>query len=277
MRGTIRDMARLYTCGNTVVVTHGNGPQVGSELEKNELASRKVPELPLYYLTAETQSVMGSAIEIALRSALPARQSKGVCTVLSHTLVNPKDPLFKRPTKPIGPFMTHAELKAELALRAFDYYERGGMYRRIVPSPKPIRVLEAEIIKQLSKSRIVICGGGGGIPLIKKGPKYIGADAVIDKDLTTALIANEIGAEKMVILTDSEYLYSDYGHRSGPISHITLKALKMLANRLEEGTMKPKVWACINFIEHGGKEAYIGNVYELGRIMKRLTGTRITR
>lgn len=173
--------------------------------------------------------------------------------------------------------MTHRELKAELAQRPFEYYEKGGKYRRIVPSPEPVRVLEAEIIKQLSKSRIVICGGGGGIPLIKKGNRYKGVDAVIDKDLTTALIASEIGAEKMVILTDSEYLYSDYEHRRGPISHISLKALKMLASRLEEGTMKPKVRACINFIEHGGKEAYIGNVYELGRIMRHQTGTRITR
>lgn len=275
MGETIKTIAKLYSNGNNVVVTHGNGPQVGSELERNELASRRIPELPLFYLTAETQSVMGSTIEMALRSMLPRSKGSKVCTLISHVLVDATAKNPGKPTKPIGPFMRKAELKFELKQDSFKYFKKGNKYRRLASSPQPLEVLESSVIKLLSKDNLVICGGGGGIPLVGKANSYVGIDAVIDKDLTTALIAIEIRAQKMVILTDTDYLYPDATAKGMAIKEINLKAAKMLVNRLEEGTIKPKLKACINFLEHGGKEAYIGNVYRLGQIMSRESGTRI--
>ena len=274
IRRVAREIAKLYLRHHRIVVTHGNGPQVGRELERNELAAKVIPELPLYYLTAETESVIGSAISTALCEELILFKKKPeVCTVISHVIVDQRG---RAPRKPVGPFLTMAELKAELKRGGFDYIRKGRKYRRVVPSPRPMLLLESDMINFLCTSGIVVAGGGGGIPMTTRGGRYRGVDAVIDKDLTSALLAIDIRADRLVILTDTDYLYtSASGGR--PIKRISASALSGMLDSLEEGTMKPKAQACINFIRGGGKAAYIGNLYKLKEILNGESGTKITK
>ena len=272
IRKVAREIAKLYYRGEKIVLTHGNGPQVGRELERNEIAAKLVPELPLYYLTAETESVIGSMISIALTEELILLHKKPeICTVISHAIVEQGS---KAEMKPIGPVLSEAQLKAELKRGAFKYIRKGIKYRRIVPSPKPIKVLESDMIKILSGKGIVIAGGGGGVPMISQGKQYRGMGAVIDKDLTSAILATDISADKLVILTDTDYLYSPSGK---PIKSARAAVVAKMLGSLEEGTIRPKVQACINFIHKGGKAAYIGNLYKLREILNEESGTKITK
>lgn len=273
IRRVAREIAKLYLKGEQVVVTHGNGPQVGRELQRNEIAAKSVPELPLYYLTAETESVIGSMISTALSEEfLSMGERPEICTVISHVIVeNTKHP----PMKPIGPLLGRSELKAELARGRFKYITKGSRYRRIVPSPKPLRILESDMIKALLGRGIVIAGGGGGVPMLMKGRNYRGVDAVVDKDLTSSILARDIKADRLVILTDTDYLYSVNGHRA--IKSIHAASLKAMVGSLEEGTIRPKVQACIDFVKGGGREAFIGSLYKLSDILAGKSGTRITK
>ena len=273
IRKVAREIAKLYSKGHQIVVTHGNGPQVGRELERNEIAAKQVPELPLYYLTAETESVIGSMISTALsEEMIRLGITPEICTVISHVVVKGER---KPQMKPIGPLLTKSGLKAELKRTRFKYITIGSKYRRIVPSPKPISVMESDMIKALYGKGIVISGGGGGVPLTKRNGIYTGVNAVIDKDLTSSLLAAAIGAEKLVILTDTEYLYSV--DRAMRIKSIKTSTLTKMVSSLEEGTIRPKVQACIDFIEDGGKTAYIGNLYKLSDILNERSGTKITK
>ncbi len=272
IRRVAREIARLYLKRHRIVVTHGNGPQVGRELERNELAAKAIPELPLYYLTAETESVIGSAISTALSEELLLLKRKPeVCTVISHVLVEQKG---RAPRKPVGPFLNASELRSELRRGRFEYIRKGDRYRRVVPSPRPLVLLEADMIRFLSASGIVVAGGGGGIPMVSRSGRYRGVEAVIDKDLTSAILANGIGADKLVILTDTDYLYTS-AEGGRPIQKITVSALSRMLGSLEEGTMRPKVQACIDFIRGGGRAAYIGNLYKLKEILNEESGTKI--
>jgi carbamate kinase len=273
IRKVAREIARLYLKGERIVVTHGNGPQVGRELERNEIAAKMVPELPLYYLTAETESVIGSMISIALSEELIMLGKKPeICTVISHVIVEQnKNPQMK----PIGPLLSRSELDSELRRGSFKYIKAGIKYRRVVPSPKPTRILESDMIKVLYGKGIVIGGGGGGVPMRMIGRTYRGVDAVIDKDFTSSILANDIGADKLVILTDTDCLYSRKGGRA--IRSIRAGALARIVSSLEEGTIRPKAQACIDFIKGGGKAAYIGNLYKLPEILGGKSGTRITK
>ena len=241
------------------VLTHGNGPQVGNELLRNFYAQGRVPRLPLSILNAETQAFIGSMIELALNKELKRLGSrKTVSTVITHVAVNRNDKAFSNPTKPVGPFYTEKELERQLKIERFKYVRTGGSYRRVVASPKPLEILEINTIRRLLKDGYgVICCGGGGVPVFKSKGRYTGADAVIDKDRTTALLASKIGAKKMIILTDVDYVHDD---RKKPIHKIKAKELKKTIGDFEQGTMRPKLEACISFIENGGKVARIGNL-----------------
>jgi len=272
-----RSIARI--CRNLdyrIILTHGNGSQVGNEIMRNEHAKKYVPKLPLYVINAETQALIGTMLETSLRNNLTKMKvSREVCMVLAHVIVNEKDPAFKRPTKPIGPFYTERELKEELALYKFSYINSSNGYRMVVASPKPERILEEKAIAAETGKNLVITCGGGGIPVVKRNGLLYCVDAVIDKDLTTQLLSSSIKAEKMVILTNAEYLYEDFEKRKGVIKEIKAKDLRKISKRFEEGTIKPKIDACISFIENGGKEAYIGNVFKLELILQGKSGTRI--
>ena len=272
-----KDIAKL--CKNSsyrIVITHGNGSQVGDEMLRNEHAKKYVPKLPLYVLNAETQALIGTVIETALRNNLALLGVKrDVCVILAHVLVDKNDKAFKKPTKQVGPFYSKKELDSELKLDKFNYIKSGSEYRKVVASPKPKGILEVGTIQAEFKKKIVVTCGGGGVPTIKKGKELAGINAVIDKDLTTQLLANSIKAETLVILTNAEYIYSDYKRKKGKIKEVSAKTLKGNMDKFEEGTIKPKVQACINFIENGGKEAYIGNVYKLDQILSGTSGTKI--
>lgn len=273
-----RSIAELYSSQRRIIVTHGNGPQVGEELERSELAMKRIPKMPLYYLTAETQAVIGSEIETSLVREL-ARMGKrtDVSTVISHVVVNPKDKDFKNPTKPIGPFLSKEQLDEEMGSGKFLYIDTPSGYRRVVASPKPHRIVEFDAINNLSKMGIVIACGGGGIPVIDEDNRYKGVNAVIDKDLTTALLASSIKADKMVILTDADQLYMDYKRKRGAVKWIHVPEIQIILDSFEEGTIRPKIEACIEYLSAGGKEAYIGNVYELREIIRGKAGTKILR
>ncbi|MGC8652243.1 MAG: carbamate kinase [Candidatus Micrarchaeia archaeon] len=272
--GSIRTIARGIAALSRryrIVLTHGNGTQVGDELLKN--ISSKIEPLPLYLLNAETQGSVGSVLETALNNAKP---KVGFCTILTHALVDRHDSAFRKPSKPIGPFYTRGKMLAELRKERFDYVIERGMYRRVVPSPKPVGILEIDKIRRMLSNFNVICGGGGGIPVYMEKGMYAGIDAVIDKDYTTALIASLVGAKKMVILTNTDYVYRDINDRRSGIAHSSAKTMKALLGSLEEGSIRPKVDACIRFLESGGESAHIGSIYKLVEVVRGRSGTTIT-
>jgi len=255
-----------------VIITHGNGSQIGDELMRNEHAKKFIPKHPLYILNAETQAQIGSILETSLRNK---GIKQDISVILSHVLVEKNDKAFKTPTKQIGPFYTKEELGKELKLDRFDYKKIGNKYRMVVASPKPKEILEIYSIKEAGKRGIVIACGGGGIPTIKENGQYKNVNAVIDKDLTSQLLANSVKADKLVILTNADYVYSDYKNKKGKIKKISAKILKRNLDKFEDGTMKPKIEACVNFIENGGKSAYIGNIHQLEKILTEASGTKI--
>ena len=262
-----------------LVITHGNGPQVGDELLRNEIGKKTIPKLPLFSVNAETQAFIGSMIEVALRNSfVKFGVHKDIAVVLTHMVVDREDPAFRKPTKPIGPFYTKSRLKEELKLEKFDYVVEKGMYRRVVASPFPKQVLEIDSISRLVEGgKVVIAGGGGGVPLYHEGSKLIGVNAVIDKDYEARLIANSINASEMIILTDVDYVYSDFPNSKRAIRSVKAEYIKKILGRFEAGTMYPKIRACVDFIENGGKGACIGNLSRLGEIIEGTSGTRITR
>jgi carbamate kinase len=258
-----------------IIITHGNGSQVGDELVRNERAKSFVPKMPLYLLNAETQASIGSMLETSLMNSLNALGvRREVSVIFSHVLVDRNDPAFKKPTKPVGPLYTGKELREELKIDKFHYIKVGSRYRRVVASPRPKRILELKSIEECSKSGIVIACGGGGIPVVEKDGGIYGVNAVIDKDLATQLLASSLNASRMVILTNVDYVYSNSKDHA-VIKRIAAKDLKNGISGFEDGTIRPKLEACVNFIENGGKDAVIGNVFKLGMIMQNRSGTHI--
>jgi len=258
-----------------IIITHGNGSQVGDELVRNERAKSFVPKMPLYLLNAETQASIGSMLETSLMNSLNVLGvRKSVSVIFSHVLVDRNDPAFKKPTKPVGPLYTGKELREELKIDKFHYIKVGSRYRRVVASPKPKRILELKSIEECSKGGIVIACGGGGIPVVDRNGGIYGVNAVIDKDRATQLLASSLNASRMVILTNVDYVYSSSKNHVA-IKRISAKELKSRIGEFEDGTIRPKLEACVNFIENGGKGAVIGNVFKLGSIMQNRSGTHI--
>ncbi len=268
-KGTARAIARLSK-EYRILLTHGNGTQVGDELLKN---MGSIEPLPLYLLNAETQASIGSMLETALNSEKPARP---FCTIVTHVFVDKHDPAFSNPTKPIGPFYTKAQLEKALKREKFSYIEERKMFRRVVPSPMPRGILEIKQIMHLLKRFNVICGGGGGVPVYREHSSYMGANAVIDKDYATQLIANIIGAKRMIILTNTDYVYRNFEDKSTFIRKAKKEYMKNILGNLEEGTIKPKVDACIKFIENGGRIAQIGSINKINEVIAKKSGTIIT-
>ncbi len=248
-----------------IVLTHGNGPQVGDEFLRNEYSRKAVPPLPLHMLTAETQATVGAMLQRCLMHEFSRMHvNMKVYVVVTHAQVDKKDPAFGHATKPIGPFYNKSELKNEMALGKFDYVRERGGYRRAVASPRPIRILEIDAIKKLASSdSVVIAGGGGGIPVLKSRSGYVGIDAVIDKDYTSQVIANALDVDFLSILTEPRYVYADFPKNMSPIKNVDLSFSMPDIKVMEEGTIRPKVEACVRFIRKGGKKACIGNIKEL--------------
>jgi carbamate kinase len=277
---TARSLSPLLKRDDTsIVITHGNGPQVGNELLRNEFAKEEMPRLPMHVLIAETQAFIGTMLELALKQELIRIGSRReVVALLTHVCVDSKDGAFEKPAKPIGPFYTRMQLETELRREPFSFIKRRGRYRRVVASPEPLKIMEIGAVRTLIKrNAIVIAAGGGGIPVIEERGSYRGIDAVIDKDLTTQLLASSLKADTLAILTNFDRVYRDYGNRREPISRIRIGELGAIVDCFEEGTMQPKLRACMRFIENGGRAAYIGNLFRLEAMLAGTSGTEIVR
>ena len=258
-----------------VVVTHGNGPQVGNELVRHERAADEVPPLPLYLAVAQTQAEIGALIATELRPLA----GRPVACVLTHVHVDPADEAFDRPTKPVGPFYTeeHAgELERERGWTVAQDAGRG--FRRLVPSPQPIEIVELEAVDALLRSgTLVIACGGGGIPVVDRAGALRGVDAVIDKDRASALLARGLGAKRLVVLTDVPAVLREFGTpREEEVRRLSAAEAQALVPELAEGSMGPKVQACVEFVRATGGEAVITSSAALGDALAGRAGTRIS-
>ncbi len=258
--------------GNEVAIVHGNGPQVGL-LALEADAYRAVPPYPLDVLGAESQGMIGYVIAQELRNARPDRP---VAALLTQTLIDPDDPVFGRPTKPIGPVYSKKDV-AELAkANGWSFAPDGDAMRRVVASPKPIGIVELPVIEQLVASRaIAICCGGGGIPVYQTWSGELeGAEAVVDKDFAAALLAQKLDAEKLIILTDVDGVYIDWGKAKQRLIRETC-ADYLASLCFSEGSMGPKVQAAAQFVKATGRTAVIGSLDEVDAVMAGQSGTLI--
>lgn len=283
VKKTCANIADLIERGYKVVLTHGNGPQVGATMLRHEAAKNIVPPFPLDACGAETQGFIGYMMQQALRNELKARGvDKFVVSLVTRVIVDKHDTAFQHPTKPIGPFYSKEEAdkikeqKPELVIKE----DAGRGYRRVVPSPDPKIIAERYAIRALVDAGfVVVACGGGGIPIIEQNGEAMGVEAVIDKDLGGQRLATLIGAHIFVILTDVEGAYIDYGKPNQQlIREITSGKLRNYAKegQFKEGSMAPKVEAAIRFVESGGERAIITSLGNLIEGLDNKTGTQVT-
>lgn len=277
-------MAQIVHRGYDLVIVHGNGPQVGNILIQMEEAVNKVPPFSLDVCVAISEGSMGYMLERSLRNQFRKRSlKKEVATLISQVTVDPRDPAFENPSKPIGPFFTAYRAAVLRKEKRWPMVEDSGRgYRRVVPSPLPQRIINMEIVKTLvNEGACVIAAGGGGIPAYYDGHDNIkGVEAVIDKDYTSSLIASELKADLFVILTNVEQVAINFGKKTQKnLARVRLKELRRYQEKghFPPGSMGPKIKAAIDFIENGGKEVVVTSPRELIRAIKGQTGTHIVR
>ncbi len=276
-------IADLVAAGTEVMLTHGNGPQVGNLLVKNELAASVVPPVPLDWCVAQTQGTIGFMLINALERALAARGAqRPVAALVTRTLVDSSDPGFTRPTKPIGRYLTAAEAQV-LIEHGQLWQDRGSRgWRRLVASPEPREVLDAPAAQALlAAGYVVAASGGGGIPVVREPDGALrGVEAVIDKDLSAALLAHAIGANLLVIATDVAAVVLGWGSdHAEPLGAVTVAELREHAAHGEfaEGSMAPKVEAACRFVEAGGDRAVITSLDRIVDAVAGVAGTEVTR
>ncbi|MCA9959041.1 MAG: carbamate kinase [Anaerolineales bacterium] len=285
VRETCRHLADMVENGWTLVVTHGNGPQVGYILRRNELAAHEVHATPLDVIGADTQGSIGYMLQQALRNELNSRGiNKPVVSVVTQVLVDREDPGFEHPTKPIGGFLSEEDARKFEADGWQVVEDAGRGWRRVVASPIPLEVVEQDAIQTLTNAgNIVIAVGGGGIPVVQnqKGElrELSGVYAVIDKDRASALLAQQIGADLLLISTAVEKVALNFGKPEEKwLDHMTLaEAKEYLAEgtHFAKGSMAPKIEAVVNFLEAGGKQALITDPANIARALHGETGTFI--
>ncbi len=254
-----------------LVITHGNGPQVGNELLRQERAADEAPPLPLWLAVAQTQAEIGALMAAELR---PVLNGKEPACILTHVRVAADDPAFDRPTKPIGPFYAAKQAQAlerERGWLLVSDANRG--YRRVVPSPEPLEIVELEVIRRLAETGVVaIACGGGGIPVVRRGGRLAGVDAVIDKDRASALLARGLEADRLLILTEVAAVYRNFGEPGQEeLLELSASDAESLLPQLPEGSMRPKVESALAF----GGETLITNFDALGSALAGHAGTRI--
>lgn len=278
-------IAKLKEAGNDVVITHGNGPQVGFILLRSEIAAKytNIHTVPLDACGADTQGAIGYAVQRAMYNI--SKESGGdlkAVTVVTQVLVDKNDPAFKNPTKPIGPFYTKEEAEEKKKLGWNIVEDAGRGYRRVVPSPIPRKIIEKDAVEQLlAAGFIVVSVGGGGIPVIENDKGELeGIAAVIDKDYASSLLARNINADVFIISTAVEKVYLNFGKpEQKPLDNITVAdAKKYLAEgHFAKGSMEPKIKAVIEYLENGGKKAIITDPPNIMRAINGETGTTIHR
>jgi carbamate kinase len=257
-----------------VVITHGNGPQVGNELLRQERAADEVPPLPLYLAVAQTQAEIGALIEAELAPVA----GRPVACLLTHVHVAEDDPAFERPTKPIGPFYGEEQAQSLERDRGWQLVQDSGRgYRRVVPSPTPLEIVEVDSVRALLRNgAVAIACGGGGIPVVSRNGKLKGVDAVIDKDRASALLARQLGAERLLILTEVPAVYRAFGTTSPEeLRELSADEAEALLPDLAEGSMRPKVEAAVDLARAGG-ETLITSTDALAEALEGRAGTRIS-
>jgi carbamate kinase len=279
---SMHHIADMIQAGWEVVISHGNGPQVGFILRRSELARHELHEVPLDYCGADSQGAIGYMFERALDNEFHVRGlAKPVAAVVTQTVVDRADPAFQKPSKPIGSFMSEADAKTRAANDGWVVVEDAGRgWRRVVASPIPKRIVEADSIRALIKAGIVVVGvGGGGIPVIEdEQGNLVGVEAVIDKDFGSALLANMIGADLFVISTAVEKVALNYNKPDQKwLDRLTLSEAKQYfaEGHFAKGSMGPKIQAIVSFLERGGKQALITDPANIGRALAGATGTWI--
>lgn len=281
-RQAARWLAEVVRHGYKLIVVHGNGPQVGNILVQNEEASTKIPPQTLDVCVAQTEGSMGFLLQQAIRNRLDSIGVGGdVATILTEVEVDPSDAAFKRPTKPIGPFVTR--YRAEALERDLGWTMRedaGRGWRHVVASPRPLRILNLETITHMLRSAaVVIAAGGGGIPVVRgRDGQWRGVEAVIDKDYASSLLASELHAEIYVVLTGVAKVAIDFEKPTERmLDRITVaEATRYLAeNQFPAGSMGPKVEAAVQFVTRGGKQVLITDVEHLPGALQGLDGTLI--
>ena len=278
---TCRHLAPLLRRTFALILTHGNGPQVGNLLLQNEAAADRIPPMPLDHCVADTQGSLGHILQQALFNRLREEGlRRNVCTLVTHVEVDPKDPAFQDPTKPVGPFFTERQANEIVARDRWVMREDSGRgWRRVVPSPKPLRVLQAGLVRDLALAgHVVIAVGGGGIPVCRRDGRLEGVEAGIDKDLASACLAREARADVLLILTEVPAVYRHFGKRNQKaIPALTTGVAKALleAGEFPRGSMGPKIEAAVRFLEAGGEHVLVTNAESLDAALDRRAGTWI--
>jgi len=278
---TARHLVQLLRHGFFMVLTHGNGPQVGAQLLRSELASTQVSPEPLDVCVADTEGSMGYILERALEDALAdAQMGIPVVTVIAQVVVDDHDMAFQHPTKPVGPFYSADQAQQrmrDLGWRMVEDAARG--YRRVVASPTPIEIVEIDVIRQMVRNGfLVITAGGGGIPVARHNRHLAGVEAVIDKDSASALLASQLKVETFIISTDADYVYLNYKQpHQQALGRLCVSVAQTYldAGQFPTGNMGPKIAAAIQFLRSGGKEVIITSPEHLLDAVLGKTGTHI--
>lgn len=283
VENTCESLCNLIKRGYNVVIGHGNGPQVGNVMLQHNAGNQNcgIPAMPMDYCVAETQGSIAYLIEMGLRNVFARHDiQKDVVTLVTQVAVNKLDPMFQNPTKPVGPYYTKEEADRLHEETGAIYREdpKGNGWRKVVASPKPTRINNIKIVKQLATAgNVVVTVGGGGIPVVEENDHVQGVEAVIDKDLASALCAVQIGADEFYILTDVPKVYINFRKENEKaLDVITVAQAKQYLEegQFAEGSMAPKVRAAIMFIENGGNSCIIT---EAGQLDNPNCGTRIVK
>lgn len=285
VKKTAKELVKFVKHGDQLIITHGNGPQVGNLLlQQNAADSKDNPAMPLDTCGAMTQGSIGYWFQNAMtEELLNAGIEKDVIAIVTQTIVDEDDKAFQNPSKPIGPFYRESELEDLKAIHPdWKIIEDAGRgYRRVVPSPKPLEINEYTAIKKVVDAGIIpIVSGGGGIPVVRKGNQLIGKEAVIDKDFSASKIAQLINADKLIILTSAGGVFYNYGK----LDQVELKRVgiddiqrHIDANEFAKGSMMPKVKAAVDFVRITGNPAVIGDLKDVQEIIKGKKGTTIVK
>jgi carbamate kinase len=280
-RGAAERIADIAADGWEVVVTHGNGPQVGRILMQQEAAAGQVHPMPLDVCGAESQGQIGYLLQVTIGDVFFERgMERPVATVLTLTRVKPDDPAFRNPTKFVGPYFDEVQAKRLEAERGWVMRaDPHGGFRRVVPSPSPYSIVETPVIRQLvADGVIVIASGGGGVPVVEEGPRLIGKEGVVDKDLAAAILAREVEATTLLILTDVPKVQRGFGSlMPEDIDRMTVAEARALQKSGEfgAGSMGPKVEAAVGFVEGEGRRAFIGTLDDAPAVLRGEGGTAI--
>jgi carbamate kinase len=280
-QATMAQVASQVAQGVRVVLTHGNGPIIGNILLRNEAMANKIPPMPLDVCGADSQGGIGYMIQQVLQNELGrAGVTAPVVTLVTQVEVDPRDPAFGNPTKPIGPFYAPREAAELAARKGWDVRDDAGRgMRRVVPSPRPQRIVEIEVIRSLVDAGVLVnCCGGGGVPVVRKAGMLSGIEAVIDKDHTAAVLATQLHATRLILLTGVETVVRGFGTASAaPLHRLTLVEAEALlqAGEFPSGSMEPKIRAALDFLRAGGAEVVITDPQHLSAALAGTTGTHI--